>query len=87
MEDYKQIARCKHFPDFEDYEKFRKVMYPNLIFFYGPHKEHREGAAATFAFQSLYSYVGKFPESANEIIMRFNKNQNYTFSWVFTDPK
>lgn len=62
-------------------------MYPNLVFFYGPAQKHREGAATTVAFQNLYKYVEKFPSNANEIISTFNKWQNYTFSWLFSDPK
>lgn len=36
--EYQQIARCKYYPEFGNYEAFRKVMYPNLVFFYGPAK-------------------------------------------------
>jgi hypothetical protein len=48
-------------------------MYPNLIFFYGPHKQHRVGAAATIAFQNLYKYMYKFPPNANHIISSYKK--------------
>ena len=40
-QDYEQIARCKYHGQFDNYEAFRKTMYPNLIFFYGPNKESR----------------------------------------------
>jgi len=54
---YQQIGRCKIFASLTDYEGFRKAMYPNLIFFYGPNQEHSSGAASTIAFQSHYRYV------------------------------
>jgi hypothetical protein len=36
--EYEQIARCKVYEKLTGYEEFRKLMYPNLIFFYGPAK-------------------------------------------------
>ncbi len=69
-----QIARCKSHPSLQKYEQFRKTMYPNLIFFYGPNKQHREGAASTIAFQSVSRYMNDFPKSANEIITKYPKS-------------
>ncbi len=43
-----QIGRCLKVKNLV-YEEFRKIMYPNLIFFYGPVSEQNDAAAFTLA--------------------------------------
>ena len=50
-----------------NYEKFRKAMYPNLIFFYGPIYEQNLNCAHAMANQVGYLRV-ELPPNANSFI-------------------
>ena len=80
--DYRKIGKCVEVREF-NYEKFRKAMNPNLIFFYGPIEEQNVNCAHALASQIGYLEVG-LPPNANSFIKEFKKTVNYVVYGTFT---
>ena len=80
--DYRRIGKCIEVPQFS-YESFRKAVYPNLIFFYGPINEQNVNCAHALSSQIGYLFVG-LPPNANTFISEFKKTVNYVVCGLFT---
>ena len=82
--DYLQIGRC-HRVSPNSYEEFRKVFYPNLIFFFGPDQKQCYLASTTLASVIGYTYV-PVSATANDLILYLDKAANYVVNGFFMDP-
>lgn len=60
------------------------MMYPNLIFFYGPVSEQNDAASFTLA-QTINYQHSVLPKNANELISNCKKSENYVVNGLFTD--
>lgn len=82
--EYQQIGKC-HRVHGKTLPEFRKVFYPNLIFFFGPNEQQNNAASNTFAHVIGYSHT-ILPASANDLILYLDKTQNFVINGLFTDP-
>lgn len=69
--DYLQIGKC-HRVSANNYEEFRRVFYPNLIFFVGPDQKQCYLASTTFASVIGYTCI-PVPSCANDLILYLDK--------------
>lgn len=82
--DYLKIGKCVDVPVVQ-YEEFRKALYPNLIFVFGPVEQQCYLASSTLANTIGYRY-SFLPSAANDIIAHFGKTNNYVINGFFSDP-
>ncbi len=66
------------------YSEFRKALFPNLIFLYGPVTQQNQAAGQTLAHNINYVCTA-LPKGANSFLKDFKKTSNYIITDLFTD--
>ena len=66
------------------YEEFRKQLYPNLIFIYGPVPSQNKSGAFELAKNISYVY-SELASDPNDYINKIDKSNNYVINGLFED--